>query len=86
MQTVTIQVQDSFMPDFLLYIESQKDKISMPRDENLVIDPYFYERQKKLNKILKSVENGDAKLLSEKQYEQEMELFFQKLESGNENL
>jgi len=86
MQTVTIQVQDSFMPDFLLYIESQKDKISMSRDENLVIDPYFYERQKKLNKILKSVENGDAKLLSQEQYEQDMELFFQKLESGNENL
>ena len=86
MQTVTIQVQDSFMPDFLLYIESQKDKISMSRDENLVIDPYFYERRKKLNKILKSVENGDAKLLSQEQYEQDMELFFQKLESGNENL
>lgn len=84
-QTVTIQVQDGFMPDFLLYVESQKEKISMPKDKNLELDPYFYERRKRLHKIRESVKNGTAKMLSEEEYEREMELFFQKLENSNES-
>ncbi len=86
MQTVTIQVQDSFMPNFLHYVESQKENISITKDKNLELDPYFYERQKKLQNTLKNIENKTAKLLSQDEYEEEMELFFQDLEKNNEDL
>lgn len=85
MQTVTIQVQDSFMQDFLLYIESQKEKLLMVKDKNLELDPYFYQRQKRLQKIREAVKSGDMKMVSQEEYDRDMELFFQELEKSNEN-
>ena len=86
MQTITIEVKDSFMSNFLHYVKSQKENISITKDKNLELDPYFYDRQKKLQETLKSIENKTAKMLSQDEYEQEMELFFQDLEKNNEDL
>ena len=84
MQRVTIEVQNSFMPDFLLYLESQKDKISLSRDRNLELDPYFYQRQKKLHQIRDDVKSGKMKMLSQEESDREIELFFQKLENNED--
>ena len=64
MQTFTINIQDNFVQDFLTIIEHYKDKVQLQKDENLVHDPYFYERQKQLQQDLKEVENGTAEMIS----------------------
>ncbi len=84
MQRVTIEVQNSFMPDFLLYLASQKDKISLTQDRNLELDPYFYQRQRKLQKIRDDVKSGKMKMLSQEESDREIELFFQKLENSED--
>ena len=64
MQTLTVNVQDSFMQDFLAIIDHYKDKVQLQKDKNLVADPYFYERQKQLHQDLKEVENETAEMIS----------------------
>jgi hypothetical protein len=63
MQTLTVNVQDSFMQDFLAIIDHYKDKVQLQKDKNLVADPYFYERQKRLQQDLKEVENETAEMI-----------------------
>jgi len=64
MQTLTVNIQDNFVQDFLTIIERYKDKVQLQKDKNLVADPYFYERQKQLQQDLKEVENGTAEMIS----------------------
>ena len=58
MQTLTIEVKDDFMAEFMKIIDNAKDNIIIKKDENLEIDPYFYERQKKLQKIRDDIKSG----------------------------
>ena len=46
MQTLTINIQDGFVQDFLSIVEHYKGKIEIQKDKNLEYDPYFYERKK----------------------------------------
>lgn len=64
MQTLTVNIQDNFVQDFLTIIEHYKDKVQLQKDKNLVADPYFYERRKQLQQDLKEVENGTAEMIS----------------------
>ena len=59
MQTLTIKVKDSFMTEFMKIIDSAKDNVIVQKDKNLELDPYFYERQKKLQKIREEVKSGE---------------------------
>ena len=91
MQTLTIEVKDDFMTEFMKIIDIAKDKIVIKKDgvplgcKNLELDPYFYERQKKLQKIRDDIKSGKTKMLSQKQYDEEMEEFFEKLEKKYAN-
>ena len=58
MQTVTLQVNDNFMQEFLNYIDNQKEHISIEDDPNLAYDPYFYERQKQLHQTREDIKSG----------------------------
>jgi hypothetical protein len=64
MQTLTINIQDNFLQDFLTIIDHYKDKVQLQKDKNLEYDPYFYERQKQLHQDLQEVENGTAEMIS----------------------
>ena len=64
MKTISIQVQDSFMEKFLNFVNSHSKDIIITKDANLELDPYFYERQKQLQKDLEEIENGKAKMIS----------------------
>ena len=64
MQTLTVNVQDNFVQDFLTIIEHYKDKVQLKKDKNLEQDPYFYERQKQLEQDLQEVESGTAEMIS----------------------
>ncbi|MEA3496692.1 MAG: hypothetical protein U9R42_11725 [Bacteroidota bacterium] len=82
MQTLTLDIQDSFMQDFQDFIEKYKDKVTIKKDKNIALDPYFYERQEKLHNARNEIKSGTAKMLSEKEYEKEMEVFFNNLENA----
>jgi len=64
MQTITLQVQDNFIPNLLNMLSQFKDEVSIKKDKNLENDPYFYERQKQLQQDLKEVEDGTAEMIS----------------------
>ena len=64
MQTLTVNIQDNFVQDFLTIIEHYKDKVQLQKDKNLEQDPYFYERQKQLQQDLQEVESGTAEMIS----------------------
>ena len=64
MQTLTIQVKDDFMTEFMKMIDTVKDNVVVQKDgvllecKNLEYDPYFYERQKKLQQIRDDIKSG----------------------------
>jgi len=70
MQTLTVNIQDNFVQDFLTIIEHYKDKVqlqnevSLEKDKILEQDSYFYERQKQLEQDLQEVESGTAEMIS----------------------
>ncbi|MFK5882646.1 MAG: hypothetical protein QM482_10595 [Sulfurospirillum sp.] len=87
MQTIKVNIQDSFLQDFLTFVDHYKDKIqiknevSFKKDEKLVDDPYFYERQKELLEIRKNIKNGKSQLSSFEEFEQKTDIFAKKLAS-----
>jgi len=64
MQTMAIQIQDDYVNDFMNYVNNHSDSITIKKDKNLELDPYFYERQKQLHQDLEEVENGTAEMIS----------------------
>ena len=79
MQTFSVQIEDSYMQQFMNFVKKSHSNIIITKDKNLDLDPYFYERQKKLHNISDEIKNGKMELLSEEEAEKEMELFFKAL-------
>jgi hypothetical protein len=80
MQTMAVEIQDNYVTNFMSYVNNHSENISILRDSNLELDPYFYERQKKLQQIRSDVKNGNMRLLSQEESDNEIELFFKELE------
>ena len=81
MQTMSIQIQDNYIPQFMKYVQEHNDNIIISKDKNLEYDPYFYERQKELKQIKNNIDSGKSSLLSFDeievktiQFEKELEL------------
>ncbi len=85
MQTLTINIQDNFIQDFLAIIEHYGDKIQLKKDINLEYDPYFYERKKQLQQDITDIDSGRIEMLSQEQYDKEINGFFTELKSKYEN-
>jgi hypothetical protein len=85
MQTLSIQVEDSYIQQFMNFVKNSHSNITISKDKNLELDPYFYERKKDLEEIIEESENGTMEMLSQEQYDQEMEIFFKDLKA-NANL
>ncbi|RBQ28993.1 hypothetical protein [Aliarcobacter vitoriensis] len=81
MQTLTLQIKDSFVKDFINIIEPYKDKIQIKQDENLDYDPYFYERQKELHNMRADIKNGTIKMSSHKDVWSNIKQHLQTLEN-----
>ena len=71
MQTMTVQIQDNYVSD-----------LTIEKDKNLKLDPYFYERKEKLHQIRDDIKNGNMRLLSQEESDNEIELFFKELENN----
>ena len=80
MQTLKVTIEDDFLQDFLSIVEHYKDKIKIEKDENLLYDPYFYDRQKELNQIRDGIKNGDRQLISFEELEDKINHFEKELE------
>jgi hypothetical protein len=64
MQTIAVHVQDDFMQSFLEFVNNHQENITITKDKNLELDPYFYDRQKQLQQDLEEVESGKAEMIS----------------------
>jgi hypothetical protein len=78
MQTITLQVKDDFMTEFMKMIDTVKDNVVVQKDKNLEYDPYFYERQKKLQQIRDDIESGK---MATYDFETSMDELIKELES-----
>jgi len=82
MQTIAVQIQDDYVNDFMNYVNNHSERITIAKDKNLELDPYFYERKNKLNKIRDDVQNGKMRLLTQEESDDEIEQFFKELKNN----
>ncbi len=54
MQTITLKIEDELFNDVMNALEPFREPIQILNDQNLQLDPYFYERREKLHKILET--------------------------------
>ena len=67
MQSIQLQIEDTLYNTLVSRKINIQDKINkflsnLTMDENLKLDPFFYERQKDLHKLLEDVESGKMKM------------------------
>ena len=79
MQTLSINIKDNYVQQFMDFVKDSHSNITVTKDKNLDFDPYFYERKKDLEQIIEDSENGKMEMLSQEQYDNEMEIFFKDL-------
>ena len=80
MQTLTVNIQDNFVQDFLAIVKHYQGKIQIQKDKNLEYDPYFYERQKELQEIRNNIKNDNSQLISFEDFENKTNQFEKELE------
>ncbi len=64
MQTIAVQIKDNYVQNFMSYVNNHSENITITKDKNLELDPYFYERQKELHKIRDDIKNGQMEMVS----------------------
>ncbi len=80
MQTLTVNIQDNFVEDFLTIIEHYKDKIQIQKDKNLEYDPYFYERQKQLQQDIEEIDSGKTTMINNEDFWKDIDTFTKSLQ------
>ena len=64
MQNIAIQVQDDYVQDFMKYLNNHSQNITISKDANLELDPYFYDRKRELQQIRDDIKSGKNTLIS----------------------
>ena len=80
MQTLTIEVKDNFMTEFMKIIDNAKDNIIVKKDKNLEHDSYFYERKKQLQKDIDDIDNNKIKMINNEDFWEEIDSFTESLQ------
>lgn len=80
MQTISVQVQDNYLQNFMNYVDDHSENITISKDKNLELDPYFYERQQELQEIRNNIKNGNCELISFEDFENKTNQFEKELE------
>ncbi|MFA7572005.1 MAG: hypothetical protein WCY75_12260 [Sulfurimonadaceae bacterium] len=73
MKTLTLEVEESFVPNLLEYLKQFKNEVHIQQDKNLELDPYFYERQKELQQIRDDIKNGKTKMIDNETFWNDIE-------------
>ena len=79
MQTIAVQVQDNYVQKFMSYINNHSESITISKDRNLEIDPYFYERQKELHQIKNDIDNGKIQMIENDDFWNDIDDFVETL-------
>ena len=74
MKTLTIDIQDSFLKEFLNFVQKNQNKI-LVRNSSDYEDMYFDDRKKQLQKIREDIKDGKEKLYSIDEFEKRFDLF-----------
>ena len=74
MKTLTIDIQDSFLKEFLNFVQKNQNKI-LVRNSSDYEDIYFDDRKKQLQKIREYIKDGKEKLYSIDEFEKRFDLF-----------
>ena len=64
MQTISVQIQDSYVQKFMSYVNNHSENITISKDKNLELDPYFYDRKRELQQIRDDIKSGKNTLIS----------------------
>ena len=80
MQTLTVNIQDNFVQDFLTIIDHYKDKVELKKDKNLEYDPYFYERKKQLQQDMDDIDSGKVTMINNEDFWDDIDNFTQSLQ------
>jgi len=75
MQTMAVQIQDNYVTNFMSYVNNHSENISIARDPNLELDPYFYERQKQLQQDIEDIDSGKDKMISNEDFWNDIDNF-----------
>jgi hypothetical protein len=89
MQTIQLQVKDDYVSNVVSVLQNLKDvmieSIEVQKDKNLEIDPYFYERREELQQLRADIDSGNMKMYSQKEYDEDMDIFMKELENKYAN-
>ena len=80
MQTFSVEVEESYMQQFMHFVKNSQSNVMIKNDDKYDLDPYYDERKKELHQLRTDIKNGSMEMLSEEQYEQEIEQFFNHIE------
>ena len=80
-----LRFDDEYEVKLNQFIEDNKGHIEIVEDENLKLDPFFYERKASLEKTLKAVEDGSMKMYNQEEFDEVMDDFMDDLEKKYEN-
>ena len=80
MQTLTLQVQDDFVPNLLKYLEQFKKEVLIKKDKNLELDPYFHQRQEQLQQDIDDIDSGKVKMINHDDFWNDIDNFTQSLQ------
>jgi hypothetical protein len=64
MQTLSVQIEDCYMQQFMKFVKESHSNIIVSKDKNLNLDPCFYERQKELHQIRNDIKSGNIEMVS----------------------
>lgn len=85
MKTLTVDIQDNFIQEFLNFVQKSQNKIQLHQNVDLEKDIYFYQRQEELHNIRKQVKENPNQLSSIDSIEKKFDTFEKNLESKYAN-
>ena len=84
MKTLTIDIQDSFLKEFLNFVQKNQNKI-LVRNSSDYEDIYFDDRKKQIQKIREDIKDGKEKLYSIDEFEKRFDLFEKEIDKKYAN-
>ena len=85
MKTLTVDIQDNFIQEFLNFVEKSQNKVKLHENSGLEKDIYLYQRKEELHNIRKQVKENSNQLSSIESIEKKFDTFEKNLESKYAN-
>jgi hypothetical protein len=80
MQTLSVQIQDSYIQQFMNFVNNSHSKVTIKKDKNLEYDPCFYERKQQLQKDMDDIDSGEIKMINNEDFWDEIDSFTESLQ------